>query len=89
VDPWLTRARDALAEAGAMPADEMVLDDAAVAMLLDLASVAAHESGARTNAPLLCYLVGRAERDVDLDTLASAVRAATTDMARTSKREEP
>jgi hypothetical protein len=88
VDPWLTRARDALTEAGAVPAGELALDDAAVATLLDLASVAAHESGARTNAPLLCYLVGRAERDVDLDILASAVRAATADVEH-GKREEP
>jgi hypothetical protein len=26
--------------------------------LLDLAGFAAHDSGARTNAPLLCFLVG-------------------------------
>ena len=89
MDQWLTRARDALAKAGAVPAEELALEDAAAAMLLDLASVAAHESGARTNAPLLCYLVGRAERNVDLDTLAKAVRAATADAERTSKREEP
>jgi hypothetical protein len=89
VDQWLTRARDALAEAGAVPADELLLDDGAAATLLDLAGAAAHESGARTNAPLLCYLVGRAERTVDLDTLASAVRAATADVDPTSKKEEP
>jgi hypothetical protein len=89
VDPWLTRARDGLAEAGAVPADQLVLDDAAAATLLDLASVAAHESGARTNAPLLCYLIGRAERTVDLDTLANAVRDVTADVDHTSKREEP
>jgi hypothetical protein len=89
VDQWLTRARDALAEAGAVAADELALDDAAVATLLDLASAAAHESGARTNAPLLCYLIGRAERNVGLDSLANAVRAATADVNHTSKREEP
>jgi hypothetical protein len=90
VDQWLTSARDALAAAaGALPGEELALDDAAVATLLDLASVAAHESGARTNAPLLCYLVGRAEREVDLETLAGAVRAASADLERTSEREEP
>ena len=89
MDEWLTLARDALVDAGAVPANELVLDDAAAATLLDLASVAAHESGARTNAPLLCYLVGRAERNVDLDTLAIAVRAATADVDHTSEREEP
>ena len=35
----------------------------------------AHESGARTNAPLLCYLAGRAAAlgSVDVDALADAV----------------
>ena len=37
--------------------------------------IAAHESGERTNAPLLCYLVGRAQGGADLDTLADAVRS--------------
>jgi hypothetical protein len=35
---------------------------------LDLAGVAAHEGGHRTNAPLVCYLVGLAQaRHPDLD----------------------
>jgi hypothetical protein len=42
--------------------------------LLELARIAAHESGERTNAPLLCYLIGRAERGVALETLAEAAR---------------
>jgi hypothetical protein len=36
------------------------LGDADVSDILDLARVAAHESGERTNAPLLSYLVGLA-----------------------------
>ena len=51
---------------------ELSSDDART--LLDLAAHAAHESGARTNAPLLCYLVGRAQGGADLETLADAVR---------------
>ncbi len=43
--------------------------------ILDLARVAAHESGDRTNAPLLCYLVGRAQGDKSLDELAEIVRS--------------
>jgi hypothetical protein len=39
--------------------------------------VAAHESGERTNAPLLCYLVGRAQNGASLDDLAEAVRRST------------
>lgn len=88
MDQWLTQVRDALAEAGNLPADELALDNSAAAILLDLAGLAAHESGTRTNAPLLCYLVGRAERNVDLDTLASAIRRVSADAARTGEKEE-
>jgi hypothetical protein len=74
MDEWLTRARDALAQAAHMPAAELDLNEATAATLLDLAALAAHESGERTNAPLLCYLVGKAERGADLETLARALR---------------
>lgn len=74
VDEWLTAARDALAEAASISAEELDLDNEDVRTLLELAAIAAHESGQRTNAPLLCYLVGRAQRDVTLDALAAAVR---------------
>ena len=76
MDEWLTKARDALAEAAGMPASELNLTRDEIVALLDLAALAAHESGVRTNAPLLCYLVGKAERGADLDTLAAAVRQA-------------
>jgi len=75
MDEWLTRARDALAQTANMPAAELELNDQTAATLLDLAALAAHESGERTNAPLLCYLVGKAEHGgVDLETLATALR---------------
>jgi hypothetical protein len=74
VDAWLREARDALAEAAGVPAEELVLDDEQTRTLLDLARIAAHDSGERTNAPLLCYLVGRAQGDADLATLADALR---------------
>jgi hypothetical protein len=74
MDEWLTDARDALAEAAGVRPEELELDDEQVRTLLDLARIAAHESGERTNAPLLCYLVGRAQGGADLDTLADAVR---------------
>lgn len=74
VDAWLTRARDALAEAAELPADELELDSATAATLLELARVAARESGARVNAPLLCYLVGVAQHgNVSVSALADAV----------------
>jgi uncharacterized protein DUF6457 len=78
VDPWLTEARDALAQAAGVAPRELELDDDAVRTLLDLARIAAHSSGERTNAPLLCYLVGRAQGGAGLDELADAVRASST-----------
>jgi hypothetical protein len=79
VDAWLTRARDALAAASGVPADELDLSDPDVHTLLDLARIAAHEGGERTNAPLLCYLVGRAHAagGAGLDELADSIRAST------------
>lgn len=73
VDEWLAGARDALAEAASISADELELDDEDARTLLELARIAAHESGERTNAPLLCYLVGRAQRRATLGELAAAV----------------
>jgi uncharacterized protein DUF6457 len=75
MDAWLSEALDALARAAAVPRSELELDDEDERTLLDLARIAAHESGARTNAPLLCYLVGRAEGGADLQTLADAIRS--------------
>ncbi len=75
MDAWLREARDAAAATAGVRPDELELSDGDAATLLELARIAAHESGERTNAPLLCYLVGRAvERGADLDTLADAIR---------------
>ncbi|HEY7149071.1 MAG TPA: DUF6457 domain-containing protein [Gaiellaceae bacterium] len=74
MDAWLSRARDALADASGLDRDRLEIEDGSAATLLDLARIAAHESGERTNAPLLCYLVGRAEGAASLDELAEAVR---------------
>jgi uncharacterized protein DUF6457 len=75
MDAWLTEARAALAASAGVPASELELSDDEARTLLDLARIAAHESGERTNAPLLCYLVGRAQGQADLETLADAVRS--------------
>ena len=77
MDQWLSDARDALAQASGVPTERLELDDEAVRELLELARVAAHDSGERTNAPLLCYLVGRAQDGASLDELADAVRRST------------
>jgi hypothetical protein len=57
---WLDQARGDLAKAvGDLPAAyELSAED--VAALLELARVAAHESGDRRNAPLTTYLLGLA-----------------------------
>jgi hypothetical protein len=60
VDAWLQSARDAIATAAGVPASELELGASDVRTLLDLARVAAHDGGDRTNAPLLCYLLGLA-----------------------------
>jgi hypothetical protein len=52
---------------------ELDLDQPAVDSLLDLARIAAHDSGDRRNAPLLCYLVAKAERGIDLESLTTAI----------------
>ena len=78
MDAWLREARDAVANAAGVPPEELELSDEEAATVLDLARIAAHDSGERTNAPLLCYLVGRAQRgSTGLDSLADAVKRTT------------
>jgi uncharacterized protein DUF6457 len=67
VDAWLRQTLDAL---GGGPD----LSDEDAAALLKIAAVAAHTSGERTNAPLLCYLLGRVQGDRPLDELLEDVR---------------
>ena len=75
VDDWLTSARDAVADAAGIDRSSLELSDADAATILDLARIAAHDSGERTNAPLLCYLVGQATAGgASLETVADAVR---------------
>jgi len=73
VDAWLTRVTEAIG------LDPKTLSDGDEAELLDLARIAAHESGERTNAPLLCYLLGlaAARGDASLAELARTVRRST------------
>ena len=67
MDAWLREAVETMG-GGAELSD----DDAAT--LLKIAKIAAHESGDRTNAPLLCYLIGRAQGDRDLGEILEALR---------------
>jgi Domain of unknown function (DUF6457) len=76
VNEWLAQRADALAEATGIDRDALELSPEEIQQLLDLAAVAAHESGARTNAPLLCYLLGRARPGAaSLDELDPIVRS--------------
>ena len=61
------------ARAAALGADDLTAEE--IALLLSLAGDAAHESGQRTNAPLLCYLVGRAQGDRSLHELVELVKS--------------
>jgi hypothetical protein len=75
VDAWLERAVARLAQETGSVASEYSLSQAEIDELLDLARVAAHESGERTNAPLVSYLVGlaRGRHGRELEDLVDAV----------------
>ena len=67
MDDWLRRVATALGS------DED-LSGADADALLELARIAAHESGDRRNAPLLTYLIGRSRGDRPLADVLEAVR---------------
>ena len=67
MDDWLKRV------AAAIGSDEEISGKDADA-LLDIARIAAHESGDRRNAPLLAYLIGRSRGDRRIDEILEAVR---------------
>jgi hypothetical protein len=76
VNDWLLARADALADAAGIDRAQLELTDDEVDRLLELAGHAAHASGARTNAPLLCYLVGIAHaRGASLEQLDETVRS--------------
>lgn len=66
MDEWLSAASAAIGGGEVSDGDAKTL--------LELAALAAHESGARVNAPLLCYLVGRSQGDRPLAEILEAVR---------------
>jgi hypothetical protein len=76
VNEWLSARADALAAAAGIDRAELELSDDEVDRLLELAGYAAHASDARTNAPLLCYLVGVGRRrGASLEQLDETVRS--------------
>ena len=58
MDEWLTDARDRIAAVTGEDPGSLSFDEKTAGDILELARVAAHESGERTNAPLVCYLAG-------------------------------
>jgi Domain of unknown function (DUF6457) len=77
MDAWLTDVRNAIAEATGIPAAELEIGEDEAGELLSLARIAAHDSGERTNAPLLTYLAGVAVgRGAELDRVAAAATSA-------------
>jgi Domain of unknown function (DUF6457) len=60
MNEWLGAASARLASSLGEDPAEYDFTDADVERLLDLARIAAHDSGERVSAPLLCYLVGLA-----------------------------
>jgi hypothetical protein len=69
---WLEETQRRL-ESGIDGAGNLALSAADVELLLELAREAAHESAERTNAPLICYLVGLAVGRSPNVTLGQAV----------------
>ena len=60
MDEWLLAASERLAREVGGDASNYTLSQSEIDDLLELARVAAHESGQRINAPLVCYLAGLA-----------------------------
>ena len=58
MNEWLSQRADALARAAGIDRAVLELSDEDAERILELAGFAAHETDLRTNAPLLCYLVG-------------------------------
>ncbi len=72
---WITETTLRIAAATGLDAGPLLVDATQAETLLDLAGFAAHDSGERTNAPLLCFVLGRAiAQGADLDVLERAVR---------------
>jgi Domain of unknown function (DUF6457) len=75
MDEWLEAASERLAREAGSERSQYALNQAEIDELLELARVAAHESGQRINAPLVCYLAGLASgrHGTPLEDLVDAV----------------
>ena len=74
---WISELTSRLADATGLDAAALAVSDADADTLLRLAALAAHETGERTNAPILCHVLGRAVAlGATLDDLARVIEAA-------------
>jgi hypothetical protein len=74
---WISDLSGQIARASGIDPSALALTEANADTLLRLAGLAAHKSGERTNAPLLCHVLGRAVAlGAPLDDLARLVDAA-------------
>ncbi len=75
---WYDDTAAAVAEAAGLKEIELDLPDDLREEILELARIASHDSGDRTNAPLLCYALGLAVgKGATLPTLAEVIRSRT------------
>ena len=71
---WISDMTARIADSAGLDGAMLRIEDADAEELLRLAAVAAHSSGDRTNAPLLCHALGRAVAlGAPLDALARIV----------------
>jgi hypothetical protein len=71
---WISELTSRLADATGVDVDALAVSESDADTLLRLAAVAAHETGERTNAPILCHVLGRAVAlGAPLDRLARVV----------------
>ena len=75
MNEWLSASADAVAAATGASRAGLELTEQDEKTILDLARIAAHDTGDRTNAPTVCYLVGLAvgRSGATLDDAVSAV----------------
>ena len=77
---WISDMTTRITDATGIDRGMLAIDAADAEELLRLAGVAAHTSGDRTNAPLLCHVLGRAVAlGAPLEVLARVVDDATGD----------
>lgn len=71
---WLHDLTIRLAQDAGLESGDFSVDPASKGKLLKIARIAAHTSGDRTNAPLLCYVLGKMiDAGYDIDRAAAVI----------------